>query len=186
MNPLTIDSLRVIDGEPRVLDTVLATHLGYANARQIRELIKRNAIELRSFGGLSYGTTNPGANGRPGAETYLNEAQALLICMFARSPQAAQVRKTLIDVFMAWRAGKTVPVAAHHRKPPQTAPSPVADPVPSFTVDLAWSDGAERYWIDFQQDNPADPVFVEMCLPLNIAIGLAARAVAARADLLPS
>ena len=46
--------------------------------------------------------------GRPTLEYWLNEAQALLVCMFSRTDQAARVRRELVEVFMAWRRGKAL------------------------------------------------------------------------------
>ncbi|MFD2650654.1 hypothetical protein [Brucella rhizosphaerae] len=49
----------------------------------------------------------------------MNEPQALLICMFAKTVAAAAVRKALIDVFMEYRLGRTekpVKVQAHNRR----------------------------------------------------------------------
>jgi hypothetical protein len=42
-------------------------------------------------------------------EYYLNEAQALLVCMFSRTDQAAAVRKQIVEVFIAHRHGRLVP-----------------------------------------------------------------------------
>lgn len=36
---------------------------------------------------------------------YLNEGQTLVLCALSRAPAAAAVRRTLIEVFMAWRRG---------------------------------------------------------------------------------
>jgi hypothetical protein len=36
----------------------------------------------------------------------LNEAQALLVCLFSRTGKAAEVRRALIEVFTAWRRGQ--------------------------------------------------------------------------------
>lgn len=51
-----------------------------------------------------------GMRGRPGKAYYLNEPQALVICALSRTAKAAQVRKALIDVFMAVRRGDVVTV----------------------------------------------------------------------------
>jgi hypothetical protein len=73
---------------------------------------------------LSCGTTNPTAKGgRPGKAYYLNEGQALVICALSRTPKAVEVRKLIIDVFMAWRQGKSVHVQEHYRSAPQRAPA---------------------------------------------------------------
>jgi hypothetical protein len=91
--------------DPRVLDTDLAGKLGIKRAYQIRELIGRNLDELRTYGDLSCDTINSGKPGRPAKAYHLNEAQALLVCSFARTPPAAKVRKLLIDTFQAYRDG---------------------------------------------------------------------------------
>ncbi len=76
----------------------------------IRELIKRNVEELERYGGLPCHTANPSPQGgRPSEEYYLNEEQALLICMKSDAPRAADAREEIIAVFQAWRHGKLVP-----------------------------------------------------------------------------
>lgn len=105
--------------EPRVLDVRLGSALGFERPRAIRQLIERNLEEIQSYGDSA---TRRGAyRGQPMLEYYLNEAQALLLCMFARTPRAAEVRKQIIEVFMAWRRGERaaaaiVPVKAHTRR----------------------------------------------------------------------
>lgn len=119
MNLINISQLSTIDDEPRVLDIDLAQWLGFSLPRQIRELIARNHDELTAYGSLSCRTTNPGIQGgRPGKAYYLNEGQALVICALSRTPKAAEVRKALIDVFMAYRTGKLVHVQEHRRRLP--------------------------------------------------------------------
>lgn len=96
----------ITNSEPRLQDLVLAERLGMANPHDIRTTIDSNKVELEGFGEVSRQrreTTNRG--GRPGIAYYLNEPQALLICMFSRTPRAAQVRKALIEVFQAYRQG---------------------------------------------------------------------------------
>lgn len=109
--------------EPRILDVDLAESLGFGYVYDIRALILRNIHELRSHGNLSHGAINSGQRGRPAKAYYLNEAQALLICLFSRTPNAAKVRKQVIDVFRAYRAGKTVHVGEHYRRPPLAVPA---------------------------------------------------------------
>lgn len=60
--------------------------------------------ELLSHGPLCTRTVQTG--GRPAAAYYLNEEQALLVCMFSRTDKAASVRKLVIDTFMAVRRGR--------------------------------------------------------------------------------
>lgn len=137
-NIIETSTLVEFEDEPRILDVVLAERLGFALPRHVRELIDRNRDELETYGILSCRTTNskiepyqedtgfrmPSGNsargrGRPAKAYYLNEGQALVICALSRTPKAAQVRKLLIDVFMAYRQGKLVHVKEHRRSLPQ-------------------------------------------------------------------
>lgn len=137
MPHLTVSDLILFAGEPRIRDLDLAERLGFERPRAIRQIIDRNSLELTGFGGLPRRVANPGPQGgRPSQDTYLNEAQALLICMFARTPLAAEVRKSVIEVFVAWRAGKTVPVKQHHRRPPRRPVWPY-----SFSLVQQYDDG---------------------------------------------
>lgn len=136
---LTIRDLHVTtEAEPRILDVLLAERLGMSRPRDIRaDLIAPNMAELQAHGGLRETPANPGPKGgRPGRAFLLNEAQALLVCMFSRTPAAAAVRREVIQVFTAWRRGelvpaakpaapavadgKTVKVRAHTRRPPNS------------------------------------------------------------------
>ena len=145
-----------IKEEPRVLDTDLAEWLGYAAPRQVRELIDRNAQELRSYGNLSRHTTNSGKRGRPGQAYYLNEGQALVICALSRTDKAAQVRKALIDVFMDYRAGKIVPVKAHNRRPPSGKAEDLLIP----------------YLFSITQQRVGDMAVLSLTMPLGDALDL--------------
>lgn len=108
-SPLALADLDTAnDEEPRILDLRLAVRLGYDRPSDIRELVGRNVEELRSYGDIFRTVRkNPGP-GRPGKAYWLNEGQALLICMFSRTPRAAAVRREVITVFMAWRRGTLV------------------------------------------------------------------------------
>jgi hypothetical protein len=122
--------LKLLDTEPRVQDLTLADALGFEDRHKIRDLIRRNSPELANHGevcaivaqttppreGVSATVAEtPSKNGRPGTEYWLNEPQSLLICMFSRTDKAADVRKEIIEVFLAWRRG-------HH---PPALPGPV-------------------------------------------------------------
>jgi prophage antirepressor-like protein len=104
---LTVRDLTVTGAEPVILDSVLAERLGFDRVRKIRELIRRNMDELEVYGRVSpHGGAKPpkgSQGGRPEEGFYLNEPQALLICMFSRTEKAAEVRRQVIGVFMAWR-----------------------------------------------------------------------------------
>lgn len=74
--------------------------------RNIRkDLIKPNMEELLGFGDLGETTPNAGKVGRPSKVYYLNEEQALLICLLSRTAKALAVRKEVIEVYMAYRRG---------------------------------------------------------------------------------
>ena len=92
-----------IDGEARILDTVLAEHLGMANIYKIRELIRGHAEELQSFGELSPQRGETSAKGgRPSEAYYLNRQQALLICILSKTEKAKLVRAEVIRRFDAF------------------------------------------------------------------------------------
>ncbi|MFI3902603.1 hypothetical protein [Ochrobactrum sp. S1502_03] len=122
----TIDTRRLIsvadlnteiDKEPRVVDVRLGEALGFARPRKIREIIERNLEEIEVYG--SSAPRRGAYRGQSFTEYFLNEGQALLICMFAKTVAAAAVRKALIDVFMEYRLGrveKPVKVQAHNRR----------------------------------------------------------------------
>ncbi len=96
-----------IDGEPRILDVTLAISLGMRQPLNVRQTIKGNLAEISMHGEVftqAVKTTSKG--GRPSVAYYLNEPQALLICMWSNTEKAAAVRKALIEVFMEYRRGK--------------------------------------------------------------------------------
>lgn len=74
----------------------------------IKELITRNHDEISSYGIIPYGTVKTGKRGRPAVCWYLNEEQALLVCILSKTENAALVRKQVIDTFMAHRRGQLV------------------------------------------------------------------------------
>lgn len=109
MGVLAISDLRPVDGEPRVHDLRLAAELGFTRPSSVRVLIRRNAAELAAHG-LVHQIAAPIRSGKGRVqianEYWLNEPQALLVCMFARTERAAEVRRQVIGVFMAWRRGE--------------------------------------------------------------------------------
>ncbi|MEW6256841.1 MAG: hypothetical protein AB1592_12875 [Pseudomonadota bacterium] len=160
---LSPTDLRVLDDGPRVQDLRLAEALGFGKLYDIRALIDRNIGELKSYGEVCatvaqtpegiFGTApknagevvataakTPRGRGRPGREYWLNEPQALLICMFARTENAAAVRQMLIQVFLEWRreqqraAAPVLPSPAMALLPDGPLPSaltaPEEDPAP--------------------------------------------------------
>jgi hypothetical protein len=107
MADLTTQHLEAIDGEPRVLDLTLAERLQFARPRSIRRLIERNTAELESYGPIA--TRRSAYHKELFDEFWLNEGQALLVCLLSRTDKAAEVRHALIQVFTAWRRGQLVP-----------------------------------------------------------------------------
>lgn len=97
-------TVTIIDGEPRVLDILVAERLGFERPRKIRELIERNLEEIEVYGVCpTVGKTSGPRGGRPTKEYWLNEEQALLVSVLARTPKAAEVRRALIQSFMTYR-----------------------------------------------------------------------------------
>lgn len=66
-----------------VLDTDLAERLGYRLHEDICKIVRRKAAELGRYGIVAKVTINTGKRGRPGTAFYLNEEQALLVCIWA-------------------------------------------------------------------------------------------------------
>jgi hypothetical protein len=87
-----------INEEPRVLDTALAEALGMIVPRIVRTVIQANAAELESFGKLLSQPTVSGKRGPIANAFYLNEEQALLVCLLSRTERAKQVRAEVIRV----------------------------------------------------------------------------------------
>jgi hypothetical protein len=104
---ITVNDLHVLDRAPRILDIKLAEALGFERPRTVRQLIERNMEELSRYGEVccTAQQTSP-RGGRPTSSYWLNEPQSVLICMFSRTDKAAEVRETVIKVFVAWRRGQ--------------------------------------------------------------------------------
>ena len=118
-NLIPVTAIQFIDNEPRVRDVDLATWLGMLHPLNIRAVIAANRLELEMHGSFHLARENPGPlGGRPGRAYYLNEGQALVLCALSRTAKAAEVRKALIDVFVAYREGKLVHVQEHRRRLP--------------------------------------------------------------------
>ncbi|WP_051013530.1 hypothetical protein [Pararhodospirillum photometricum] len=100
---LSLSDIDTSADEPRILDLRVAERLGYERPRVIRELIERNREELEGYGALA--VRHGKSRGQEFEEYRLNEAQALLVCMFSKTPSAAAIRREVIEVFMAWRQG---------------------------------------------------------------------------------
>lgn len=96
-----------INHEPRLQDVLIGEKLGLAQPLNIRQVIEANKDELSSYGEVFTQHVKTGQKGgRPSVSYWLNEAQTLLICMFSKTEKAAEVRKAVIETFMAWRRGQ--------------------------------------------------------------------------------
>jgi hypothetical protein len=101
--------LTPINGEPRVHDLHLAERLGFAEPRMIRKLIKRNIIKLEAFGLCStVERCIEVGNGvkREVEEFYLNQKQAIFICMKSETEKAFDVQAEIVRVFDAYLNGE--------------------------------------------------------------------------------
>ncbi|MGP9814417.1 hypothetical protein ACTZWT_23135 [Rhodopseudomonas sp. NSM] len=97
---LVAGDLKVIDGGLRLADIRLADALGKKPVN-LRRLIDRNRAELAGYGGI---IGSPASGKRPiDAEYWLNEEQALLICVLARCERSPAVRRDLIELFTRQR-----------------------------------------------------------------------------------
>ena len=102
---ISAGDLVIIQNEPRVTDAALARTLGFARVRKIRELIRNHKDEIESFGSLAPHIGAKIGRGRPQSGFLLNEHQALLVAILSNAPNAREVRRTLIEAFVAWKRG---------------------------------------------------------------------------------
>ncbi|MER2529741.1 MAG: hypothetical protein ABTR07_17595 [Candidatus Competibacter denitrificans] len=116
-------SLTPVNGELRIYDLHLAERLGFSQAFDIRKIIKRYADKLLNFGVLATVAKTSGAlGGRPTAEYYLNQKQAIFVCMKSETDKAADVQVEIVHVFDAYLNGQLVP-------------QPQPDPQPRLTTE---------------------------------------------------
>lgn len=108
-----------------------------AQPLDIRRTIEANRAELERYGEVFARRPKTGPKGgRPATEYWLNEPQAILICMFSRTDAAADVREEVIKVYMAYRRsragrreeaipppGYSVKVSSYYRR--RTRPPPI-------------------------------------------------------------
>ena len=106
MNELT---LLPIDGEPRIHDLLLAERLGFERPRDIRKLIKRHEEKLLNFGGCA--TAARVVEGNETSEFWLNQRQAIFICMKSETDKATDVQIEIVNVFNAYLNGDLKPVS---------------------------------------------------------------------------
>ena len=100
-------TLTPINGEPRVHDLHLAERLGFDRPRDIRKIIKRNEVKLLNFGGCA--TVARVVEGNETTEFYLNQRQAIFICMKSETERAFDVQVEIVRVFDAYLNGDLKP-----------------------------------------------------------------------------
>jgi len=104
-----------VDGEARILDTDLATRLGFANPIDISKLIRRHTAALAALGVLATVATTPnnnGLGGRPREAAYLNRKQAIFITAKSDTPDATNLTIEIIEKFDAYERGGMLPTHA--------------------------------------------------------------------------
>jgi hypothetical protein len=111
LRALAVSDLTILDGSPCIRETRLSEALGIRPEWDISQLIQENFGELMRRG-PAWRTTTPVWNddGQKHAadEYYLNEQQALLICILSGTENAALTRQQMSEVFLAWRRTKLV------------------------------------------------------------------------------
>lgn len=93
------------DGELRILDTDLATRLGFDRPRDIRKLIKRYEAELGRMGRCATVARRPESGGHTVAEYYLNKKQAIFITAKSETAEATEITIEIIEKFDAYEKG---------------------------------------------------------------------------------
>jgi len=83
MPELTVSHLHAISREPRILDLTVAERLGFTRPRTIRQLIERSRAELEHYGPIA--ARRSAYHKGLFDEFWLNESQALLVCLFSRT-----------------------------------------------------------------------------------------------------
>ncbi len=95
-----------VEDEPRIGHFELAERLGHGDRRDVSRLVRRNRAELGRYGSIGQRAQMVaiGSGARRSVTEYLlNEPQALLVCIFAQTKQAADVRQMLVETFLAVR-----------------------------------------------------------------------------------
>ncbi|MFZ1326234.1 MAG: hypothetical protein WAT67_09495 [Candidatus Contendobacter sp.] len=114
-------SLTPVNGELRIYDLHLAERLGFSQAFDIRKLIKRYEDKLLNFGILATVAKIHNGAGRPTNEYYLNQKQAIFVCMKSETDKAADVQVEIVHVFDAYLNSSLPPPPPKY--PSATSPS---------------------------------------------------------------
>lgn len=120
MMALSAKDLTVVEGDARIADTHLQAVLGYGRINDLHVIIRQHEDELADFGEVVWRTAKQPLSGsfagsakhskvkggRPTVTCYLNDFQAALVCMFARTSKARSARKLIAEVFTAYHHGQ--------------------------------------------------------------------------------
>lgn len=105
---LSETSLTVIEGDARIADAHIQEVLGYGRVNDLHRIIRKHEAELEGYGALVC-RSGKASSGQNTVAYYLTEEQATLVCMFARTPRAAEARRLIVEVFTRWRRGQVLP-----------------------------------------------------------------------------
>lgn len=106
-------SLTPVNGELRIYDLHLAERLGFDRFRDIRKIIQRHETNLLKFGVCAtVARTHGELGGRPTTEYYLNQKQAIYVCMKSETERASDVQIEIVHVFDAYLEGRPPPEPA--------------------------------------------------------------------------
>lgn len=117
-------ALTPIENEPRIRDIDLAERLGFDRPVKIRELIKRHEKKLNEISHLpTVGRCIKIGNGalRELREYYLNQKQAIFICMKSETEKAFDVQVEIVHVFDAYLGGQARPTMPNFANPAEAA-----------------------------------------------------------------
>lgn len=110
-----------VGGEPRILDTDLATRLGFSQPRDIRKLIKRWEADLARMGVCATVAQTSGAQGgRPTEAFYLNRKQAIFITAKSDTADATDITIEIIERFDAYERNAAIEAAMAAFNVPRT------------------------------------------------------------------
>ena len=108
--------LDATEAAPRVLDLDVATRGGMKRPRDVRKLIKRNAVQLARYGEVRMrgsvariSKPNGGIEERTVQEYWLNEGQAYALVALMRTDIADDLRFQLVSMFLAYRDARLAP-----------------------------------------------------------------------------
>ena len=116
MTALARNDLSVIEGEARVTCRRLAEVLGYSRVDPLVRVIRNRIAELEDFGEILHIKVEKSGRGRPKSNYFLNEHQAVAICMWAETAKAREARRQIVEVFVAWRRGDLHGLAAQKQQ----------------------------------------------------------------------